>query len=132
MPQRILDPCAAIAADVRAAAAFIPSSAQPGLSLQQSVTATSTLVPPVRPFRLPPRIGVETQKRRFSLEQALAMALANNKDIEASRIDRRKSDYTLTAARGVFDPLAQRQQLLGEANHSRSLRPWADRPPEAC
>jgi len=64
---------------------------------------TSTLVPPVRPFRLPPRTGIETQME-ISLDQALAMALANNKDIESSRIDRLESDYTLTAALGAFDP----------------------------
>lgn len=64
---------------------------------------TSTLVPPVRPFYLPPRTGIETQME-ISLDQALAMALANNKDIEASRIDQLESDYTLTAAQGVFDP----------------------------
>jgi outer membrane protein TolC len=63
----------------------------------------STLVPPVRPFRLPPRTGIETQME-VSLDQALAMALANNKDIEASRIDRLESDYTLTASQGAFDP----------------------------
>ena len=63
----------------------------------------STLVPPVRPFRLPPRTGIETQME-ISLDQTLAMALANNKDIEASRIDRLESDYTLTAAQGAFDP----------------------------
>jgi outer membrane protein TolC len=63
----------------------------------------TTLVPPVRPFHLPPRIGVETQ-REVTLDQVLAMALANNKDIEASRIDRLEADYTLTGAQGVFDP----------------------------
>ncbi len=63
----------------------------------------STLVPPVRPFRLPPRTGIETQMD-VSLDQALAMALANNKDIESSRIDRLESDYSLTAALGAFDP----------------------------
>ncbi|MGP0072264.1 MAG: TolC family protein [Bryobacteraceae bacterium] len=63
----------------------------------------STLVPPVRPFRLPPRIGVETQME-ISLDQALTMALANNKDIEFARIDRLESDYLLTAARGAYDP----------------------------
>ena len=63
----------------------------------------STLVPPVRPFRLPPRTGVETQME-ISLDQTLAMALANNKDIESSRIDRLESDYMLTAAQGAFDP----------------------------
>jgi outer membrane protein TolC len=64
---------------------------------------TSTLVPPVRPFRLPTRTGIETQME-ISLDQTLAMALANNKDIESSRIDRLESDYTLTAALGAFDP----------------------------
>jgi outer membrane protein TolC len=62
----------------------------------------STLVPPVRPFRLPPRTGIETQME-VSLDQTLAMALANNKDIESSRIDQLESEYTLTAAQGAYD-----------------------------
>jgi outer membrane protein TolC len=75
-----------------------------GLSQEtMSSRPTSTLVPPVRPFRLPPRTGIETQME-ISLDQTLAMALANNKDIESSRIDRLESDYTLTAAQGVYDP----------------------------
>ena len=40
----------------------------------------------------------------FSLDQTLAMALANNKDIESARIDQLESDYSLTAALGAFDP----------------------------
>ena len=40
----------------------------------------------------------------ISLDQTLAMALANNKDIESSRIDQLESDYTLTAAQGAYDP----------------------------
>lgn len=63
----------------------------------------TTLVPPVRPFRLPSRIGVFGEAR-ITLQQVLAMALANNKDIEASRIDREISGYTLTGARGLYDP----------------------------
>jgi outer membrane protein TolC len=65
--------------------------------------ATTTLVPPVRPFHMPPRTGIETQAE-ITLEQALSMALANNKDIEASRIDVLESEYSLTAAQGAFDP----------------------------
>jgi outer membrane protein len=64
---------------------------------------TTTLVPPVRPFQLPARIGVETQTE-LTLEQVLSMALANNKDIESSRIDRQESEYNLTAALGAYDP----------------------------
>jgi outer membrane protein TolC len=76
---------------------------QPGLSLREP--GERTLVPPVRPFQLRPRIGVlvETQ---LSLQQALAMALANNKDIESSRIDQEEAEYSLTGARGVYDPVA--------------------------
>jgi len=65
----------------------------------------ATLVPPVRPFRLPPRIGVFAEAQ-ISLQQALSMALANNKDIQASRIDRDEADYNLIGAQGLFDPLA--------------------------
>jgi HAE1 family hydrophobic/amphiphilic exporter-1 len=65
---------------------------------------TSTLVPPVRLFHLPPRTGIDGQME-ISLDQILAMALANNKDIESSRIDRLESDYLLTAAEGAYDPL---------------------------
>jgi outer membrane protein TolC len=79
-----------------------PSQALPPATM--SSPRPSTLVPPVRPFRLPPRTGVETQME-LSLDQALAMALANNKDIESSRIDRQESDYSLTAALGAYDPL---------------------------
>src|SRR5580704_11497553 len=78
-----------------------PSQALPPATM--SSLRPSTLVPPVRPFLLPPRTGVATQME-ISLDQTLAMALANNKDIESSRIDRLESDYTLTAALGAFDP----------------------------
>ena len=63
----------------------------------------TTLVPPVRPFRLPARIGVFGDAQ-LTLQQALAMALANNKDITASRIDREIAGYNLTGARGLYDP----------------------------
>ncbi len=78
-----------------------PSQALPPATM--SSPRPSTLVPPVRPFRLPPRTGVETQME-ISLDQTLAMALGNNKDIESSRIDRQESDYSLTAALGAYDP----------------------------
>jgi len=64
---------------------------------------TTALVPPVRPFRLPARTGVEGQVE-LNLEQVLSMALANNKDIESSRIDKEEAEYNLEAALGAFDP----------------------------
>jgi outer membrane protein TolC len=76
----------------------------------------TTLVPPVRPFRLPARIGVFGEAR-ITLQQALAMALANNKDIEASRIDREISGYSLTGARGLYDPtIGAVSQFLKQVN----------------
>lgn len=68
-------------------------------------TDKPTQVPPVREFRLPPRIGV-LGEARLTLEQALAMALTNNRDIESSKIDREEADYALLGAQGNYDPLA--------------------------
>jgi HAE1 family hydrophobic/amphiphilic exporter-1 len=86
---------------------FLKSIAAMALAACCSAAAQeqTTLVPPVRPFRLPPRIGVFAEAQ-ISLQQALSMALANNKDIQASRIDRDEADYNLIGAQGLFDPLA--------------------------
>jgi outer membrane protein TolC len=62
-------------------------------------------VPPARPFALPPRVGVFTQAP-LTLDQALAMAVSNNKDIDSSRIDQTKARFAVLAARGAFDPRA--------------------------
>jgi outer membrane protein TolC len=74
------------------------------LSLSMALAQERTLVPPVRPFRLPPRIGVFTEAQ-ISLDQALAMALKNNKDVEASRIDQQEAEYNVIGSQGVFDPV---------------------------
>ena len=99
---------AALAGALSAAAAQQGPSVSPGTA-QESVAKfrpaepqSSTLVPPVRPFRIPTRTGIEGQME-LSLEQALSMALANNKDIESSRIDKEESDYNLEGALGAFD-----------------------------
>ena len=78
-----------------------------GTALVPAQTLTSpdrTLVPPVRTFELGPRIGVLAEQA-LSLEQALSMALANNKDIEASRIDQQEADFGVLAALGTYDPV---------------------------
>jgi len=62
-----------------------------------------TRVPPVRQFVLRPRIGVINDKE-LTLQDALAMALANNKDIDGSRIDRDKAINNVLGAKGYFDP----------------------------
>ncbi|MEQ1946614.1 MAG: TolC family protein [Bryobacteraceae bacterium] len=79
----------------------VPVSAQTPAAQENGST---TLLPPVRTFRLPPRIGVFGQAE-LSLEQALAMALSNNNDIDASKVDREESIYSLTGAQSAFDPV---------------------------
>ena len=54
------------------------------------------------PAGVPPRIGV-SGRTELSLIETLNMALANNKDIESSRIDREISRFSLTGAEGVYD-----------------------------
>lgn len=65
----------------------------------------ATLVPPVRLIRLPPRIGV-IGEAQVALDQAIAMSLANNNDIDGSRIDREIANINLAGSFGVWDPLA--------------------------
>jgi outer membrane protein TolC len=60
-------------------------------------------VPPVREFNLPPRIGI-IGNRPLSLEETLMMAMANNRDIDISRIDLERAGYNIISAQGVYDP----------------------------
>jgi HAE1 family hydrophobic/amphiphilic exporter-1 len=85
------------------AALLIPCAPAQNLVQNTPTQDTPTQVPPVRPFRLPARIGVFGDAQ-LTLQQVLAMALANNKDITASRIDREIAGYNLTGARGLYDP----------------------------
>jgi len=78
-----------------------------------------TRVPPARPFVLPPRIGVTTDKE-LTLQDALAMALANNKDIDGSRIDRDKAMNNVLGAKGYFDP-----RVGGTTSYQKNVTPVA-------
>ena len=78
-----------------------------------------TRVPPSRPFVLPPRIGVTTDKE-LTLQDALAMALANNKDIDGSRIDRDKAINSVSGAKGYFDP-----KVGGTTSYQKNVTPVA-------
>jgi HAE1 family hydrophobic/amphiphilic exporter-1 len=99
------------------AALLIPRlPAQDTAKQDPSAPDATTLVPPVRPFRLPARIGVFGEAQ-ITLQQALALALANNKDITASRIDREIAGYNLTGARGLYDPtIGAVSQFLKQEN----------------
>jgi len=89
--------------------------AQPQTEADQAITR----VPPVRPFVLPPRIGVDTDKE-LTLQDALAMALANNKDIDGSRIDRDKAINNVLGAKGSFDP-----KIGGVTSFQKNVTPVA-------
>ena len=84
------------------------------LRIAGALTATSVLtcalwaqegarVPPQREFRLPPRVGI-LGERPLGLEETLMLALANNRDVDISRIDQQRADYNLISAQGAYDP----------------------------
>lgn len=62
------------------------------------------------------RVGVNASDTTpLTLFQAIRLALENNNDINASRIDVEKAEHNLTASRGAYDPL-----LFSETYFERS------------
>ncbi|MBI3653520.1 MAG: TolC family protein [Acidobacteria bacterium] len=58
-----------------------------------------------RPLPSADRVGVNVAEQTpISLDEAIALALANNKDINASRLDVEMARFDLTGAKGVYDP----------------------------
>lgn len=76
-------------------------------------------VPSPREFRMPPRVGIQGE-RPLSLEEALMLALSNNRDIDISRIDQQRADFGVTAALGAYDP-----RVGGIASFQKSVTPIA-------
>jgi outer membrane protein TolC len=70
-------------------------------------------------IEIQPRIGVSGETN-LALAQVIEMALANNKDIESSRIDKEVARFTLGAARGVYDP-----KFSVQSPFVRSITPMA-------
>jgi outer membrane protein TolC len=67
------------------------------------------------------RVGVEVSEALpLTLEDVIRMALENNNDIEATRIDVRDAEHALTAARGAYDV-----RLTSETYFERSTTPTA-------
>jgi HAE1 family hydrophobic/amphiphilic exporter-1 len=61
---------------------------------------------PARPLPSAERVGVDmSDQTALTLNDAIALALQNNNDIDGSRIDVQVAEYNLTAARGVYDPV---------------------------
>ena len=76
-------------------------------------------LPAPREFHLPPRVGISGE-RPLTLQEALAMALGNNRDIDISRIDQQRAGYNVTSALGVFDP-----RIGGVSSFNRTISPVA-------
>ncbi|HEY0384578.1 MAG TPA: TolC family protein [Pyrinomonadaceae bacterium] len=59
-----------------------------------------------RPLPSAERVGVDVSNQTpLTLNEAIALALANNNDIDGSRINVQIAEYNLLAARGVYDPI---------------------------
>ncbi len=70
------------------------------------VPVPRTFASPERPLPSVERVGVNlADQMALTLDQAIEMALSNNNDIDASRNVAQISDFELTGARGVYDPL---------------------------
>jgi outer membrane protein len=74
---------------------------------------------PERPLPSAERVGVDTTAQTpLTLEDAVRFALENNNDIDTARINVQLSEFDLTAARGVYDPI-----ISSESFYERSVRP---------
>jgi HAE1 family hydrophobic/amphiphilic exporter-1 len=61
---------------------------------------------PARPLPSAERVGVDVSNQvPLALNEAIALALQNNNDIDGSRIDVQVAEYQLEAARGIYDPI---------------------------
>jgi len=61
---------------------------------------------PSRPLPSAERVGVDVAEQLpLTLNEAIALALQNNNDIDGSRINVEIAEFNLNAARGVYDPL---------------------------
>src|SRR5207237_7947524 len=63
---------------------------------------------PIRPLPSAERVGVDVNDQApLALNEAIALALANNKDINIARIDVEMAGFVVRAAQGVYDPRLQ-------------------------
>jgi HAE1 family hydrophobic/amphiphilic exporter-1 len=69
----------------------------------QAVPQATPTTKPVRVIVLPRRIGILTEAQ-ITLEDVVMSVLANNHDIDSSRIDRMEASIRLSGARGVYEP----------------------------
>ena len=68
---------------------------------------------PSRPLPSAERVGVDVANQTpITLNEAIALALKNNNDIDSSRIDVKIAEYNLTAAHGVYDPVLSSESFF--------------------
>jgi outer membrane protein TolC len=105
---------------------FLLLLASAGLCLaQQSQTAgplevrEGVRVQPLGEIVIPPRIGIAGQTS-LTLADVIQRVLANDSDLQISRIVLQEADYSVTGAKGFYDP------VFGVlAQHARSVTPIA-------
>lgn len=74
---------------------------------------------PLRPLPSAERIGVDVgEQTPLTLNDAIALALQNNNDLDAARIDVRLAEFDLTAANGIYEP-----RLTSENYYERRVTP---------
>ena len=70
------------------------------------------------------RVGVDAgEPLTLTLDEAVRLALENNNDIEATRIDVTVSEHELTAARGAYDLRFTSETVLRAQRDARRLVP---------
>ncbi len=75
----------------------------------------------IRPLPSADRIGVDVSNQLpISLQDAIKLALQNNNDIDASKIDVKIAEYGLKASQGVYDP-----NIVSENFYERRTTPTA-------
>src|SRR6185503_2785243 len=99
------------------------SATPPNVTLPENLPAVPTVAPSFesRIGSLPElgRVGVDmAEQRPLSLNQALELALSNNKDIEITRKNIRIAEFDLKAARGVYEP-----RFTGKTYYERATVP---------
>ncbi len=83
----------------------VAQSSTPTPQELQVPAVASDFHPVQKPLPELSRVGVEMDRQRpLSMREALALALANNKDIEVARQNVRISEFDLKSAQGVYDP----------------------------
>jgi outer membrane protein TolC len=96
----------------------LPELAPSPQELQVPAVATD-FHPAPKPLPELSRVGVDMDRQRpLSIREALALALANNKDIEVARQNVRISEFDLKSAQGIYDP-----RLNSAAYYERSKSP---------